>query len=252
MQTYTRSWQSFYPTDTNTHPTHTGPPAVELAQTKKLSCVQLQTHTRPYTSISSSCDKSEKSAAEWGVFAVQGRGDKLYREKAVTFLPLVNDFPFMKLREGCISIQPHWSPRDSIGKWPAVIKQCGGKKHRGIFWGKADIFFFTALNFTRVNKSPKERRIKSTPQPPQFSKTHGPGEWLTRLLLVCGMARWLTEYQEGWHLLKFLMQCCLFVRLPLEKANGMRGDRGKWNGGRGRQSGRDGCCLTGQVCNSTS
>lgn len=30
--------------------------------------------------------------------------------------------------------------------------------------------FFTVLNFTRVNKSPKEKQIKSTPQPPQFSK----------------------------------------------------------------------------------
>lgn len=83
----------------------------------------------------------------------------------------------MQLRERCISIQPRWSLHDSAGKWPAVIKQCGGKKkHRGIFSGNADIFFFffAVLNFTRVNKSPKESRIKSTPQPPQFSKTPGP------------------------------------------------------------------------------
>lgn len=45
---HTGSWQSFYPTDTNTHP-HTGPPAVELTQKRKLSCVQLQTHKRTYT-----------------------------------------------------------------------------------------------------------------------------------------------------------------------------------------------------------
>lgn len=36
----------FTPTDTNTHP-HAGPPAAELAQKKKLSCVLLQTHARP-------------------------------------------------------------------------------------------------------------------------------------------------------------------------------------------------------------
>lgn len=208
-------------------------------------------HTRPYTSISSSCDKSEKSAAGLGVCAVQGRGEQIVLGKKqwrffFFFFPLVNDFPFMKLREGCISIQPRWSLHDSIGKWPAVIKQCGGKNT--VEYSEEKLTFFTASNFTRVNKSPKERRIKSTPQPPQFSKTHGPGEWLTWLLLVCGMARWLTE---SWHLLKFLMQRCLL--LSRSKWHQLHAwDGGRWNGGRGRQREREGCCLTGQVCNCTS
>lgn len=221
-QTCTRSWQSFYPTDTNTH-LHTGPPAVELTQTKKLSCVQLQTHTRPYTSISSSCDKSEKSAAERGVRAVQGKGGQIVSGKSCDVSSTGKWFPFHETERGmyintAALISP-WQHREMA----CCDKTMWGEKHRGIFWGKADIFF-TALNFTRVNKSPKERRIKSTPQTPQFSKTHGPGEWLTRLLLVCGMARWLTEYQERWHLLKFfnaaLFVClfaCAFVLLLKKK-----------------------------------
>lgn len=136
-----------------------------------------------------------------GVCAVWGRGTNRIGKKQWRFFPLVNDFPFMKLREGCISIQPCWSLHDSIGKWPAVIKQCGGKNTEE--YSEEKLTFFTVLNFTRVNKSPKERRIKSTAQPPQFSKTPGPGERFTRLLLVCGMARWLTRYDKSWYLLKF-------------------------------------------------
>lgn len=170
------------------------------------------THRRTQTSISSSCDKSEKSAAVWGCVRSAGEGGQIVSgKKQWRFSPLVNDFPFMKLRVGCISIQPRWSLHDSIGKWPAVIKQCGGKNTEE--YSREKLTFFTVLNFTRVNKSPKERRIKSTPQPPQFSKTPGPGERLTRLFWVCGMARWLTEYEESWHLLKFLMQCCLLLLL---------------------------------------
>lgn len=218
MQTYIQSWQSFYPTDTNTH-LHTGPPAVELTQMKKLSCVQLQTHTRPYTSISSSCDKSEKSAAEWGVFAVQGRGDKLYREKAVTFLPLVNDFPFMKLREGCISIQPHWSLRDSIGKWPAVIKQCGGKKHRGIFWGKADIFFYCVElhKSQQITKGKTYQKYSTTPSVLQNSRawgmTHPTFVSLRNGPLIDGIPGTLALVE----VFNAMLFVCLFVCLVLKK-----------------------------------
>lgn len=157
-----------------------------------------------------------ESAAVWGCVRRAGEGGQIVSgKKQWRFSPLVNDFPFMKVRVGCISIQPRWSLHDSIGKWPAVIKQWGGKNTEE--YSREMLTFFTALNFTRVNKSPKERQIKSTPQPPQFCKTPGPGERLTRLFLVCGMARWLTEYEEGWHLLKFLMQCCLLLLLLKSK-----------------------------------
>lgn len=191
--THTGPWQSFYPTDRNT--THT-PAHLLLSSHRrgsfhtsnfKNTCALTHRHTQ--TSISSSYDKSEKAAAGQGCWGREG-GANCIGKKQWRFFPLVNDFPFMKLREGCISIQPCWSLHDSIGKWPAVIKQCGGKNTEE--YSEERLTFFTVLNFTRVNKSPKEKRIKSTPQPPQFSKTPGPGERLTRLLLVGGMARWLT------------------------------------------------------------
>lgn len=170
------------------------------------------TQRRTQTSISSSYDKSEKSAAGWGagcrgvvwgsgVCVCAGGGTNRIGKRQWRSFPLVNDFPFMKLRERCISIQPCWSLHDSIGKWPAVIKQCGGKNTEEYSWEM--LTFFTVLSFTRVNKSPKKRQIKSTPQPPQFSKTPGPRERLTRLLLVCEVACWLTGYDKSWYLLKF-------------------------------------------------
>lgn len=138
---------------------------------------------------------------EVGCVCVRGGGTNRIGKRQWRSFPLVNDFPFMKLRERCISIQPCWSLHDSIGKWPAVIKQCGGKNTEEYSWEM--LTFFTVLSFTRVNKSPKKRQIKSTPQPPQFSKTPGPRERLTRLLLVCEVACWLTGYDKSWYLLKF-------------------------------------------------
>lgn len=66
-----RSWKSQqFQSHTHTHK-HTGPPAVEFMQQKRLSCVQLQKRT---PSISSSCDKREKR--RW-----RGGGGKSYRRR---------------------------------------------------------------------------------------------------------------------------------------------------------------------------
>ena len=173
------SWECFYLTDTNTHP-RPSPPAVELRQKKMLSCVQLQKHTGWQTSISSSCDKIKKSSVGWGV--------GLYRKKAVTFLSTGKWFPFHETARGM-----YINTAAVISLWQHEEMACcdktmGGRETQRNILRKSWLFFFfffcTALNFTRVNKSPKERQIKSAPQPPQFSKTPGPGGQLTRLLLV--------------------------------------------------------------------
>lgn len=122
-------------------------------------------------------------------------------KKQWRFFPLVNDFPFMKLREGSISIQPCWSLHDSIGKWPAVIKQCGGKNTEEYSEEKLTFFYCVELHKSQqITKREKNQKYSSAPSVLQNSRAWGTAH---PTFVSCGMARWLTGYDERWYLLKF-------------------------------------------------
>ncbi len=206
------------------------------------------THRRTQTSISSSYDKSEKSAAGVGVCVQRGEGGtKRIGKKQWRFFPLVNDFPFMKLREGCISIQPRWSLRDSIGKWPAVIKQCGGKNTEEYSEEKLTFFYCVELHKSQqITKGETNQKYSSAPSVLQNSRAWGTAHPTFVSLcsgpLIDGLRRELV-----------LVEVFNAALLPW-KANGIDCVYETEKGGAEEEADREKerCCLTGQVCNSTS
>lgn len=141
------------------------------------------THRRTQTSISSSYDKSEKEAARWGcvwcgewvvVVVGGGEGDKLYREKAVTFFSTGKWFPFHETERGmyintAVLISP-WQRREMA----RCDKTMWGEKHRGIFWGKADIFYCVELHKSQqITKGEKNQKYSSAPSVLQNSRAWG-------------------------------------------------------------------------------
>lgn len=161
-------------------------------------------------------------------------------KKQWRFFSLVNDFPFMKLRERCISIQPRWSLHDSAGKWPAVIKQCGGKKHRGIFLGNADIFYCVELHKSQqITKGETNQKHSSAPSVLQNSWAGG----MAHPTFVSLRSGPLIDGLRG--------KLVLVEVLMLTLVAGFR-QRSMEHTGSNRRREREGCCLTGQVCNSTS